>query len=293
MTILDANLVSSNVSENDAPEWAAGTTYAAGQRVMRTANQVHRVYESMANGNVGNVPESTAGIKWIDLGSTNRWRMLRTDANVQTTAASPIVIEVKLPRRVQGIGLLRVDADRVKVQSSDGYSSVQDLRKRYTQGWYDYFYGQLRFRTVALFLDLPRSNSNTVFTITIERLSGGPISCGPVVFGNPVDLGEVQDGSEYGIRDFSTVTRDTFGNATLIKRKRIPSTSQRTILDKEQVEVVQQTLGDLTASVALWFGLEDVTDDYFSALAVLGLITNSKMTLQSTYATLALDLEGL
>jgi hypothetical protein len=293
MEILDTFLVSSTVPETDAAEWAAGNSYALGQQVMRTANGVHRVYESMGNGNQGQVPEATAGTKWIDLGSTNRWRMLRTDANKQTTSTTAIVIKVKLPKRMQAIGLMRVDADRITVESTDGYSSTQDLRVRNTQGWYDYFYTALRFRTIGLFLDLPRSNSNTVFTITIERVSGGPVACGPVVFGNSVDLGIVMTDPERAGRGFTSITRDSFGNARIKQPKRIPSTSQRTEVDRTQVELVSQTLDDLIGLVGLYIGITEAKDSYFSALAILGVIDRHRIVMKSTYAVLSLDIEGL
>ena len=72
--ITDALLVGSTVPELDATAtgdglgatiWAPGTTYAAGARVVRL--QTHRVYESVDNGNLGNVPENTLGTtpaKW-------------------------------------------------------------------------------------------------------------------------------------------------------------------------------------------------------------------------------------
>ena len=62
-----AVLTSSTVPENDYAEWAAGTAYTAGQKVIRLTT--HKIYEALAS-TTGDTPE-TSPTKWLDLGATN------------------------------------------------------------------------------------------------------------------------------------------------------------------------------------------------------------------------------
>lgn len=63
MSILDSNLISSNVAETDYPDWSASTVYVTGDRVKIVSTNTHKIYESLtgksqtgltANTSVGN-----------------------------------------------------------------------------------------------------------------------------------------------------------------------------------------------------------------------------------------------
>jgi hypothetical protein len=57
ITITDAMLISSNVSEGPAADYNAGTTYAAGDVVSgATANSLKYQWASLQNGNIGHTP---------------------------------------------------------------------------------------------------------------------------------------------------------------------------------------------------------------------------------------------
>jgi hypothetical protein len=65
ITITDAMLVSSNVSEGPAPDYNAGTTYAAGDVVSgATANPLKYQWASLQNGNIGHTPGVSGSATW-------------------------------------------------------------------------------------------------------------------------------------------------------------------------------------------------------------------------------------
>lgn len=69
--ITPAMLISSNVPEDDHPDWDAGTTYGNGDRVIRS----HRIFESVQGGNTGHNPAADdVGEWWVEVSATNRWR---------------------------------------------------------------------------------------------------------------------------------------------------------------------------------------------------------------------------
>src|SRR6056297_1405470 len=73
VTVDNTILVSSNVTEDDYAEWASGTTYADGDRVI-VIGTTHKVYESLVGSNTGNDPTTDDGTNWLELGATNRWK---------------------------------------------------------------------------------------------------------------------------------------------------------------------------------------------------------------------------
>lgn len=111
-SIDDAVLTSSNVPENDYPAWSASATYALGARVILSAT--HRIYESAANGNVGNDPTGSAG-QWIDIGPTNRWAMFDEALGSQTERAGSIVVSLDPVDPIDAVALLDVTAVSVRV----------------------------------------------------------------------------------------------------------------------------------------------------------------------------------
>ena len=70
-----AKLTSSNVAETEYGNYAAGTAYALGDRVIVPAT--HDVWESLANANTGNTP-ATSPTWWVRVGPTNRMAMFDT-----------------------------------------------------------------------------------------------------------------------------------------------------------------------------------------------------------------------
>ena len=56
-----AMLTSSTVPETDYAEWAAGTAYSVGQKVIRLTT--HRAYEALTS-STGKVPEDSPRIGW-------------------------------------------------------------------------------------------------------------------------------------------------------------------------------------------------------------------------------------
>jgi hypothetical protein len=56
---------------------AGGTTYADGDRVIVTTPNIHKIYESQQAANTGNDPTTDDGTWWLEVSSTNRWKLFR------------------------------------------------------------------------------------------------------------------------------------------------------------------------------------------------------------------------
>ena len=107
-------------------------------------------------------------------------------------------------------------------------------------------------------------------TITLSVTSGN-VSCGACVFGTFVYLGETQYNAVSDVLNFSQITRDTDGNATLTAKRNIPTTQQTIWADKTRVNKIRQLRDDLNATPAIWYGIADDGDGYFESLSILGI----------------------
>lgn len=90
--------------------------------------------------------------------------------------------------------------------------------------------------------------------------------CGTYVYLGEVMYHAISDGL-----NFSTITRDVWGNATLVPRRTVPKSTQTLSLDSARVNKAMDTRVDLNAVPSLWTGLDDSTSDWFEALAILGI----------------------
>lgn len=99
LEINDARLTTSNIVEDDETEWVAGT-YATGVRRMVATGtpDIHKVYEVIASPDTDTnpttdqeaAPVGSGGANWLEIGSTNRWRMFREKANEKTLSSDAV-----------------------------------------------------------------------------------------------------------------------------------------------------------------------------------------------------------
>jgi len=123
LAITPAMLVSSDVPETDYPEWAAGTTYADKDRVIKA----HKVWQGVGASNVGNDPE-TSPTKWQEVGATNRWKPFDRSVSSQVAQADSISYRIKPGQAVTSLCVLNIKGGTsIRVRVIDpAYGTVYD-----------------------------------------------------------------------------------------------------------------------------------------------------------------------
>jgi len=287
-TIIDA-MYTSGPPEADYAAYAAGTTYALGNRVIRTST--HRIYESLVAGNLGNTPESNP-TKWLDIGPTNKWALFDSVVGTKTTVASPLTVVIA-PGAVNAIALLELvgTSATVAMTSATGggtvYSQTISLDASEVGDYYEYFFGPLVQRTSVVLTDLP-PYADGIITIT---LTGTTVSLGVCAVGLLTDLGGTQYGATAGITDYSLKTTDAFGNTTLTQRSYAKRTTAKLWLGKGDVNRVHRKLADLRATPCVWVGVED---DALDPLTVFGFYKDFQVEVAyPTVALCSLEIEGM
>lgn len=262
IAVTDAMLASSSVDETDYPEWAAGTSYPFGARVIKAAT--HRIYESAASANLGDDPTAASG-KWFDVGPTSRWACFDRALGSVTTSAAPIVVALDVTA-ANAVALLDVVGSSVRVQAP-GYD-----------------------RTIAVasgpvsFLDLPTFTGRVTVTIA----GSGMVSVGTLLVGRLLPLGITEASPSAGITDYSRKAVDDFGQVTVSQRAYAKRMSATALIRTDAIDLVAGRIASVRALPALWIG-----DAARGSLTVFGFFKDFSVEVGENVSKLSLSIEGL
>jgi len=262
VTVTDSVLVASNVPENDAPEWAAGTTYPSGARVVKAAT--HRVYESLIAGNVGDDPADGSG-KWLDAGPTNRWAMFDQALGTTTDAAGSIAVTVSAGA-VDAVALLDVVGATVRVQAA-GYDRTLPAGPG-----------------TITFLDLP----GTTGQVTVTIAGSGQVSVGTLLIGTVAALGLTEASPTAAITDYSRKEVDDFGAVTVVQRAWAKKMTAAALIRSDAVDLVANRIAAVRARPSLWIGQAGL-----DSLTIYGFFKDFSIEVRENVSKLSLSIEGL
>lgn len=276
---------------------------APGGTAITTTGAQSGVHTAIGSRNYGKDPtvaantstDGTSGY-WQDMGATNRWRMFDLTRNFVTTGTSPMTVVITPGQRCDAIALTGLVADTAQITITSGgvtvYTVTRSLSTRNIYNWYDYFFQAFSSQADLAYFDLP-PYTNAVITVTLTRTSGS-ISCGPMAIGLQQYIGSVEQSAVSDVLNFSTVTRDSSGNATLVPRRNVPKTEQKLFIEKKYVDNARAVRDSLNTTPAIWSGLDDNTDGYFESLFILGYYRQFSIDLtHPDYAKITLELEKI
>ena len=258
--ITPAKLVSSNVPETDFATWVSTTAYAIDIKVIWN----HHVYQALAAVPAGVTPGAevvtdASPAKWLDLGSTNRWRMFDNKVESLTTNPGTIVVTIKPGAVVNSLALFNLKGKSVTVTMVDAlegevYRKEISLVDAGVTNWYDWFFEPIGIRTDVVVLDMPAYGSADI-VLTID--AGAEVAAvGHLVIGAVKQIGTALYGSSVGINDYSRKSTDDFGNTVVIQRSFSNRADFDIALDTSEVTRVRRLLADLRATPVVWIGEE-------------------------------------
>lgn len=301
-TITNSIFVSSNVTEADYSEWNSGVSYLVDEYAI-VIGDYHKVYQSLQSGNVGNYPpDNLLGSPpwWLEVSSTNRWKMF--DGYIESQTVNTSFIEVSLlPGEIDSIVFLNVDASFISVVMTDPIAGIvynEDIQlvaaeKVQWEVGTDWESGRVwqggdsdLEERVAIKLDLP-SYPNAILKITIAG-AGGTAKCGAMIIGTQRDIGDTKYSPTIGITDYSVKTTDAFGNYTVEERafsKKIDCTFMVETVDHPEI----LRLLALYRSVPLVW----VPSDLFNTTIIYGFYKDFSMNVNTMLTECNINIEGL
>ena len=285
-----AMLISTTALE-PTPTWVSGTSYAKNAEVTwPDPNGNVRKWKSLVNSNT-DTPGLTAN--WFDLGPCNKCAMFDNLVSTQTTAASPLVVEIQPGDVVSNLALINLVGESVKVEiivdGEEIYESTQSLQGAEIADWWDYYFKEDEQITQALFNDLPAYYNPT---IRITLTGAGTVAVGHCVFGSRAELGSLSLGASSGIIDYSRKVTDEFGDTEFVRRAFADEFSGQLLVGNGQLNSLKRTLRDLRATPALWIGIDD--DTYRELLVVFGWYRSHRIAINyPDHSLVDLEIEGL
>jgi len=258
--ITPAKLVSSNVPETDFAAWVSTTAYDIDTKVIWN----HHIYQALAAVPAGVKPgeeviDKDHPAKWLDLGSTNRWRMFDNKVESLTTNPGTIEVTIRPGAVVNSLALFNLQGRSVTVSMVDPvegevYRKEISLVDTGVTNWYDWFFEPIGIRTDVVVLDMPAYGSANI-VLTID--AGAEVAAvGHVVIGAVKQIGTALYGSSVGINDYSRKSTDDFGNTVVIQRSFSNRADFDIALDTSEVSRVRRLLADLRATPVVWIGEE-------------------------------------
>ena len=310
-------LAATNVPENDEAEWASGTTYATGDVVMVTDAGIHRRYESLKDSNTDNYPPDTTKENltdpwWLDLGSTNRWKMFDQTVGDQTASsetfseatyatdtvddtAAGIAVRVKPQNAVNYIAAFALEGKYVDLIVKNGngdtlFSERRSLRSQLSGAdWYNYLFESFKqIDDTVAFNDVPTISNGDVF-FSVQKDDNKDARCGILAMGAQQELGVSTYGTRVGIADFSRKERDVFGNFKIIERGFAKELSAEVFIPFDRISFVQRALAKRRALPTIYEASGSV-----GATVVFGFFQDFEITISTpANADATIDIEGL
>ena len=294
VTVTDSVLVSSNVAENDYAEWAVGTTYAVGDKVIVLST--HRIYESLVDSNLGNDPTTDDGTNWLDIGATNRWKAF--DQKIGDPVTNTTSIEYTLSDTTSNItsvalfGLEGISANVTVTDDTEGEvynETVSLIDNRNIVDWYTYFFEEQVQKEQALFLNIPPYLASDV-DVTVTAATGDTAELGQLVLGFLSSLGATTYGTAISIEDFSRKETDAFGNFIVVERAFAQLADFDVQFETANARKIQRTLAELRATPVVYIGSEDTA----YGTTIYGFYRRFDLTLEGPSLSFgAIEVEGL
>lgn len=252
--ITPAILVSSNVPEDDYPEWEAGT-YSRGDLCIYQHNIYEVLSETTTDDPAAGVAKSPPS--WLSLGATNRWRMFDDRVGSLTEMEGTIAVELQPGAVINSVALFNLRGREATVTLSDPtdgvvYQRSVSLVDAGVTNWYDWFFAPIPRQTDFVLLDLPAYGTATL-SVTIDN-ADEIAAAGHMVMGRQEEIGAAIYGTSVGINDYSRKTTDEFGNTVVIPREFSKRAEFDVVLESFQVGHIQRLLAGIRTIPVVWIG---------------------------------------
>jgi hypothetical protein len=294
-----ALVLSSSNAESAYDEWAAGTAYTAGDRVLVSTETPPREYEALT-ASTGAAPASSPA-EWLEVGWSNPHRCLNGRNSSATTRTGGLTITVTCAARVDRVVLLGIGgASSVVLSVSVGGSPVAwaEPRSGITSGdgvpvplptrnvstWSDYFFAPFGARRSLL---CTLSGWPALATITVTLIGSGEVSLAHLVAGRSTTLGATLMGLRSGLESYSTREFDDFGSPLLVPRISAQRIEAELIVPDGSVDKLAALRRELDAVPAVW-RLDDGERDALLCYAFFEAFEIELQTHNGTYCSIDL-----
>lgn len=296
ISINDSNLVST-IPEPDVAvgevEWSAGS-YSKGDRVIKIST--HLLYESAIDSNTDDPEVGILEVPptWVEVSSTNKYRMFDDVSGTQSVSSSPLIVTIESSDLVTSLAGFNIgqSVDTINISVTvpiygEVYNKNVELRdSSKITDWYQYFFEPIVNSSEFLVNDLPNYRNSE---IKITFIGTDP-AVGVIKIGRQIELGVAEYGSSLSLKDWSTREVDQFGNFKIKRRGTSKNVDFDGFIPTNQAQYVFDRLSELSTIPAVWYGSGLQSD---STLA-FGYYSDSTINISNPSTTdISITIEGL
>lgn len=286
--ITDA-MVTSNSAVNADADYAAGTTYAAAVKVTYNG----RIYLSLQAANTGHTPGDTASAAWwSDQGPSNKAAMYDGLVSTRTTATGTLTLVMTVPTAVNALSVINLAGVRTVTvtatkDAATVYSRTVDMwDTSLVTDWAEYFFSEPELRTELALTDLPLVPG---LVITTVLTGAGTVGVGKFDIGRVLDAGLEQYGLKREGVDYTNVTFDNFGVATIGTQIYVRKFSTQVLIKNNRLDVITRRLDALASTPLVIIGANGLYD----SMIVYGLLSYSLDLALYGCSYISFDVKGL
>lgn len=214
------DIIETSATDTQQP-WESQETYSSGSRVLfNSTKDGQSIYESAVDGNAGKQPDKSPD-DWVRVGPSNVWAPFDGSASTISTSSGGFEIKFHAKGVIDSIALLEMLGSKVTIEiyvdetDPPVYTETRELLDTTSiVDAYTYFFTPFDFIKDTIFFGIPPFY-DVVVKITIE--SGDTAGVGEILVGQNIFIGDTGANARHGIRDFSKVIEDDFGNVTMLR----------------------------------------------------------------------------
>lgn len=264
------SLISSSVTASalDEFDYTGSTTY-------NTDDEVRVSFESDGTTALTPVVEYTAladtitsyppdnPTEWTEKGTSNRWSMFDGYINSTTTDTADIDVVVGSARS-DLVGLFGLVGSSVTLTLTRSGSTIKtetiSLKTLTAVSYYSWLFDEYEYKD-RVYWEYPKY-SDASLSVSIATV-GGTATCGELVLGAKIFLGQTKPGVGVGIEDYSVYATDSLGRTYLNPGDYADRASIEFWLYNDTVDTVRRKLADVRGTMSLW-DLNNINSDYDS-----------------------------
>lgn len=233
--------------------------YKKGDEVILT--DTHRRYRCLVNETFSNPKDTATGdaaAEWIDIGSTNKWKMFNGIRQTKTTGVGSFTVTLEPVTYVNTLAALAISgvtSIRVEVDNTGGTTiydktfTTSDFSAIYDH--YTYVFYQISVQQRLVIEDLPPLPNSTIRV----TFNGSNIAVGELVHGFAINVGElVAEDTKSDRFRFREQAFDDFGYPTGPKPITVELNTYDVLVPKLNNPAIQSLLDKVTGENTLWIG---------------------------------------
>lgn len=296
-----------SVGENTATIDDSGNIYFAGNerynisKIIKPYNigdetiltSTHKIYKSAAltrDNPTDGVDLATPS--WVEQRYTNKYRMFNDAKDSKSVSDSDIFVDFKFPNTVTTIATLGVVGTSVRVVvAEEGGAIIYDEEKQTADAgvndFWPWFFQPYDFREDLVFQGIPAGYLNTSVKVEVKSTAGNP-AVGLVLCGSAQDIGITNVDTRVGRQNFSTRSRNDFGDLTIESRRSIKVVNYDITVERTYIDNIDRLLSRIRGEAALFIGEGDT-----ESLICYGVSEDPSMPMGVEISTMNLEVKEI